>query len=57
MMGINNQFLEETVFAVANGYGNVNLTKDIIQGEMMYQLIDGEPKSLNKKLGLPANSS
>lgn len=53
---MNNQFLEETVFAVADGYCNINLTKDLVPG-VMYQVIDGKKYNLNEQLGIPENAS
>ena len=53
---INNRFLEETVFAIADGYCVINLTKNYVPG-VMYQVIDGRQYNLNEQLGLPENSS
>ncbi|WP_432628146.1 hybrid sensor histidine kinase/response regulator [Brotaphodocola sp.] len=55
-IGLNNQFLEETVFAIADGYCSINLTKNMIAGAM-YQIVDGKKYNLNEQLGLPENSS
>ena len=52
---INNRFLEETVFAIADGYCVINLTKNYVPG-VMYQVIDGRQYNLNEQLGLPAES-
>lgn len=53
---MNNQFLEETVFAVADGYCNINLTKNLVPG-VMYQVIDGKKYNLNEQLGISENAS
>ena len=53
---INNRFLEETVFAIADGYCVINLTKNYVPG-VMYQVIDGRQYNLNEQLGLPEDSS
>ena len=53
---INNRFLEESVFAIADGYCVINLTKNIVRGSM-YQVVNGKKYNLNKQLGLPENSS
>ena len=53
---INNRFLEESVFAIADGYCVINLTKNIVRGSM-YQVVNGKKFNLNKQLGLPENSS
>ena len=53
---INNRFLEESVFAIADGYCVINLTKNIVRGSM-YQVINGKKYNLNEQLGLPENSS
>ena len=29
---LNNQFLEQAVFAIADGYCSINLTKDVVPG-------------------------
>lgn len=55
-IGLNNQFLEETVFAIADGYCSINLTKNMISGAM-YQIVDGKKYNLNEQLGLPENAS
>lgn len=47
---INNRFLEETVFAIADGYCVINLTKNYVPG-VMYQVIDGRQYNLNEQLG------
>ena len=52
---INNRFLEESVFAIADGYCVINLTKNIVRGSM-YQVINGKKYNLNEQLGLPENS-
>ena len=52
---INNRFLEESVFAIADGYCVINLTKNIIRGSM-YQVINGKKYNLNEQLGLPENN-
>ena len=38
---INNRFLEESVFAIADGYCVINLTKNIVRGSM-YQVVNGK---------------
>ena len=43
---INNRFLEETVFAIADGYCVINLTKNYVPG-VMYQVIDGKMKKID----------
>ena len=53
---INHRFLEESVFAIADGYCVINLTKNIVPG-FMYQVVDGKVYNLNEQLGLPENSS
>lgn len=54
--GLNSQFLEETIFAIADGYCMINLTKNIVPG-VMYQVIDGKKYNLNEQVGLPENAS
>ena len=53
---INNRFLEESVFAIADGYCVINLSKNIVRGSM-YQVVDGKVYNLNKQLGMPENSN
>ena len=53
---INNRFWEESVFAIADGYCVINLTKNIVRGSM-YQVVNGKKYNLNEQLGLPENSS
>ena len=53
---INNRFLEESVFAIADGYCVINLTKNIVRGSM-YQVVDGKVYNLNEQLGMPENSN
>ena len=53
---INNRFLEESVFAIADGYCVINLTKNIVRGSM-YQVMDGKVYNLNEQLGMPENSN
>ena len=53
---INNRFFEESVFAIADGYCVINLTKNIVRGSM-YQVVNGKKYNLNEQLGLPENSS
>lgn len=48
---INNRFLEESVFAIADGYCVINLTKSIVRGSM-YQVVNGKKYNLNEQLGL-----
>lgn len=38
---LNSQFLEEAVFAVADGYCSINLTRNLVPG-VMYQVVDGK---------------
>ena len=45
---INNRFLEESVFAIADGYCVINLTKNIVRGSM-YQVINGKKYNLNER--------
>ena len=52
---LNNKFLEQAVFAVADGYCNVNLSQNLIPG-VMYYVKNGITYSLNELLGLPENS-
>ena len=52
---INNRFLEESVFAIADGYCVINLTKNIVRGSM-YQVINGKKYNLNEQLGLLENN-
>ena len=47
---INNRFLEESVFAIADGYCVINLTKNIVRGSM-YQVVNGKKYNLNEQLG------
>ena len=53
---ISNHFLEESVFAIADGYCVINLTKNIVRGSM-YQVMDGKVYNLNEQLGMPENSN
>ena len=53
---INNSFLEESVFAIADGYCVINLSKNIVRGSM-YQVVDGKVYNLNEQLGMPENSN
>lgn len=53
---LNNQFLEQAVFAIADGYCSINLTKDVVP-EVMHQIVDGVNYDLNEQLGMPENSS
>ncbi len=55
-MDLNNRFLEEAVFAIADAYCSINLTKNLIPG-VMHQVVDGVNYDLNKQLGMPENSS
>ena len=55
-INLNNQFLEQAVFAIADGYCRINLTKDLVPG-VMYQVLDGVEYDLNEQLGMPENSS
>ena len=47
---INNHFLEESVFAIADGYCVINLTKSIVRGSM-YQVVNGKKYNLDKNDG------
>ncbi len=47
--------LEHAFAASAGAYYNINLTKNLIPGEM-YQVIDDEEYSLNEKMGLPVDA-
>ena len=53
---ISNRFLEESVFAIADGYCVINLSKNIVRGSM-YQVVDGKVYNLNEQLGMPENSN
>ena len=53
---INNRFLEESVFAIADGYCVINLSRNIVRGSM-YQVVDGKVYNLNEQLGMPENSN
>ena len=55
-INLNNQFLEQAVFAIADGYCSINLTKDLVPG-VMHQVVDGVDYDLNEQLGMPENSS
>ena len=44
---INNRFFEESVFAIADGYCVINLTKNIVRGSM-YQVVNGKKYNLNE---------
>ena len=45
---INNRFFEESVFAIADGYCVINLTKSIVRGSM-YQVVNGKKYNLNEQ--------
>ena len=47
--------LEHSLAAVAGAYYNINLTKDLIPGEM-YQVVNGKEYSINKMIGLPTDA-
>lgn len=53
---LNNRFLEEAIFAIADGYCTINLTKNFVPG-VMYQVVDGKRYNLNEQIGLPENAS
>ena len=53
---LDHQLLEQAVFAIADGYCSINLTKDLIPG-VMHQVVNGVNYDLNKQLGMPENSS
>ena len=46
--------LEQAFADSAGAYYNINLTKDVVPGEM-YQVIDGKSYSINQETGLPVN--
>ena len=46
---INNRFFEESVFAIADGYCVINLTKSIVRGSM-YQVVNGKKYNLYQKI-------
>ena len=48
---INNRFLEESVFAIADGYCVINLTKNIVRGSM-YQVVNGKKYNLNEHVSM-----
>ena len=48
------QILEQAMAANAGAYYSINLTKDLVPGEM-YQVIDHQSYSINEQLGFPAN--
>ena len=50
------EVLEQAFAASAGAYYNINLTKNVVPGEM-YQVIDGKSYSINKEIGLPADCS
>ena len=54
-INLNNQFLEQAVFAIADGYCSINLTKDLVPG-VMHQVVNGVNYDLNEQLGMPENS-
>lgn len=47
--------LEHAFASSAGAYYNINLTRDLVPGEM-YQVIDDVEYSLNKQMGLPENA-
>ena len=51
---INNRFFEESVFAIADGYCVINLTKNIVRGSW-YKVVIGKNFNLNEQLVLPEN--
>lgn len=53
---LNNEFLQQAVFAVADGYCSVNLSKNVIPGAMHY-VSAGVTYNLNEELGLPENAA
>lgn len=53
---VDNQFFEEALFSIANGYCKINLTRNLVMGSM-YQVIGGVKYNLNKQLGIPENAS
>ena len=52
---ISRQILEEAIFAVADGYCKINLSRNIVPGNM-YQVLEGKKYNLNEQLGMPENS-
>ena len=53
---LDNQFLEQAVFAIADGYCSINLTRNVIPG-VMHQVVNGVNYDLNEQLGMPENSA
>ena len=49
------QILEQAMAAQAGAYYSINLTKDLVPGEM-YQVIEQQSYSINEQIGLPANA-
>ena len=49
------QIFEEAILAVADGYCKINLSKNIVYGNM-YQVVEGKKYNLNEQLGMPENA-
>ena len=47
--------LEHIIAAVAGAYYNINLTKNLVPGEM-YQVVDGKEYNVNEMTGLPTDA-
>ena len=47
--------LEHIIAAVAGAYYNINLTRNLVPGQM-YQAVDGKEYNVNEMTGLPAGS-
>ncbi len=49
------KLLERTCATIAGAYYSINLTKDLVPGEM-YQVIDGKEYSINAQIGMPVDA-
>ena len=47
--------LEHIIAAVAGAYYNINLTRNLVHGQM-YQVVDGKEYNVNEMTGLPADA-
>ena len=47
--------LEHIIAAVAGAYYNINLTRNLVPGQM-YQAVDGKEYNVNEMTGLPADA-
>ena len=47
--------LEHIIAAVAGAYYNINLTRNLVPGQM-YQVVDGKEYNVNEMTGLPADA-